>query len=519
MKVKISTLFCYFLFAISLFSQNPVILADLNPGVNSGINEWNYTGILYKDKYYLPADNGKTGLELYVIEDQNISLFMDLFNGSKASDPANFIIYKEKIYFTAKDSLYGNELWFTDGTIQGTQRVSDVIAGPGFSNPTGLIIGADEMLYFSSNDLLFRTDGTKAGTIQIIGPERVEIGKNAFASSRAVPYKDGLAIIVNNTFEGEVVWYIKKDGSAHELYRSKSHELDILGIQNVNGKLLFGLSNDISGKDKGIYVYDETQLKFIVILNIEPSRIVKLTDQLVLIKTYSEYYITDGTAGGTSSLLQGSNILVQEDPINLVRCKDQWVFNSIKDFTNNIITITDGTKLNTRELIRPSDLITNILNRENFVFYISGYTNNFRAEFWYVNCQNMEAKQFYKPAVNSGYIAYTPLFLTQDKLYFIGNLGSGREIYSISTGLVISKSNNLEQNDVILRQFNDNSFIIEGENGDFKVELLNLNGQSLNQKKVQSNSYFNFDLIQSGIYIMQISSGTYNKTIKVFLNQ
>lgn len=311
----------------------------------------------------------------------------------------------------------------------------------------------------------------------------------------------------------------QKDGSAHELYRSKSHELDILGIQNVNGKLLFGLSNDISGKDKGIYVYDETQLKFIVILNIEPSRIVKLTDQLVLIKTYSEYYITDGTAGGTSSLLQGSNILVQEDPINLVRCKDQWVFNSIKDFTNNIITITDGTKLNTRELIRPSDLITNILNRENFVFYISGYTNNFRAEFWYVNCQNMEAKQFYKPAVNSGYIAYTPLFLTQDKLYFIGNLGSGREIYSISTGLVISKSNNLEQNDVILRQFNDNSFIIEGENGDFKVELLNLNGQSLNQKKVQSNSYFNFDLIQSGIYIMQISSGTYNKTIKVFLNQ
>ena len=61
-------------------------------------------------------------------------------------------------------STVGNELWRTDGTIEGTVRVADVYAGPQGSNPTYLT-GFGAYLYFAATTStdgreLWRTDGT-----------------------------------------------------------------------------------------------------------------------------------------------------------------------------------------------------------------------------------------------------------------------------------------------------------------------------------------------------------------------
>jgi trimeric autotransporter adhesin len=80
--------------------------------------------------------------------------------------------------FAATDSarIYGQELWFTDGTAAGTRMVKDILPGSGNSQPRGLTEVAGR-LYFTADDgvhgaELWTSDGTGAGThmVQDINP-------------------------------------------------------------------------------------------------------------------------------------------------------------------------------------------------------------------------------------------------------------------------------------------------------------------------------------------------------------
>ena len=90
------------------------------------------------------------------------------------SNPSNFVAVNNILFFTAKSSTNGIELWRTDGTEAGTFMVRDInpvatANGPGDSNPSNLtVIG--NIVYFSATDgtngvELWRSDGTNVGTM------------------------------------------------------------------------------------------------------------------------------------------------------------------------------------------------------------------------------------------------------------------------------------------------------------------------------------------------------------------
>jgi ELWxxDGT repeat protein len=54
------------------------------------------------------------------------------------------------LYFAANDGSSGTELWASDGTLAGTQRVQDIAPGPANANPGGLAIAGDR-LFFGAN--------------------------------------------------------------------------------------------------------------------------------------------------------------------------------------------------------------------------------------------------------------------------------------------------------------------------------------------------------------------------------
>ena len=56
---------------------------------------------------------------------------------------------QDRMYFQAKDSL-GNELWTSDGTTPGTYLIKDIQPGPEGSNPHAFIEMKDKV-YFSAN--------------------------------------------------------------------------------------------------------------------------------------------------------------------------------------------------------------------------------------------------------------------------------------------------------------------------------------------------------------------------------
>lgn len=72
------------------------------------------------------------------------------------------------MFFTATNATSGDELYVTDGTVEGTMLLKDINPGSGDASPRYLIVLGDK-LYFQANDgsngiELWESDGTEAGT-------------------------------------------------------------------------------------------------------------------------------------------------------------------------------------------------------------------------------------------------------------------------------------------------------------------------------------------------------------------
>ncbi|HNH36345.1 MAG TPA: hypothetical protein PK375_10545, partial [Rhodocyclaceae bacterium] len=96
--------------------------------------------------------------------------------GATAARPAptsvsNLTASGGKMYFTGTVEGKGNELWVTDGTIEGTRLVKDIMPGAASSSPSNLVdVGG--VLYFTANAgynkvELWRSDGSELGTVKV----------------------------------------------------------------------------------------------------------------------------------------------------------------------------------------------------------------------------------------------------------------------------------------------------------------------------------------------------------------
>jgi ELWxxDGT repeat protein len=60
---------------------------------------------------------------------------IDINKGKGDSDPSNFTLFKESVYFEASTVEHGSELWVTDGTKEGTRMIKDIVPGAQGSSP------------------------------------------------------------------------------------------------------------------------------------------------------------------------------------------------------------------------------------------------------------------------------------------------------------------------------------------------------------------------------------------------
>jgi ELWxxDGT repeat protein len=90
-----------------------------------------------------------------------------------SSNPAGFAMHGTEAYFSADDGLAGRQVWKTDGTNDGTVRVSNIFPGSGF-NPEHFASSGTHV-YFSARDAeedfeLWRTDGSATELVKEIQP-------------------------------------------------------------------------------------------------------------------------------------------------------------------------------------------------------------------------------------------------------------------------------------------------------------------------------------------------------------
>lgn len=93
------------------------------------------------------------GDEVWITDgtDNGTRLLSDVLSGPDSSAPSHFVSLGGVVAFAADDRIHGRELWMTDGTDAGTRLLQDLAPGPAGSDPSELV-ATTQRLFFSAND-------------------------------------------------------------------------------------------------------------------------------------------------------------------------------------------------------------------------------------------------------------------------------------------------------------------------------------------------------------------------------
>ena len=159
------------------------LLKDLNPGeadlpasnLGAGMSH-----VWWNDVLYFPLDDGtdEYGQELWRTDGTENGTYMvkDIREGSASSGIAGLTLWEDHLYFTAlADTSVGYELWKSDGTENGTFILKDIYSGDSWDDSgwPRYFTAFNDKLYFQATDEehgteLWTTDGTENGTNLVV---------------------------------------------------------------------------------------------------------------------------------------------------------------------------------------------------------------------------------------------------------------------------------------------------------------------------------------------------------------
>ena len=230
-----------------------VMVKDILPGVASGLSVGtcfmpdNDNGV-----FYFTPENG-IGLWKSDGTEAGTGMVSDINNGASVGTSQIGIPYNGKFYFFAPNSVdesglltYQNQIWVTDGTEAGTSLFSD----PADMNLQFMFKVNGKLVYSilrNNEALLYATDGTAAGTVQLIKLQFSNHGEIVFP----VSYPNAGTVVGNNLFViipvnyGGGLW--QTDGTVAGTYNIP-HPLNHLWENiDISGNKLYLSSADDAG--------------------------------------------------------------------------------------------------------------------------------------------------------------------------------------------------------------------------------------------------------------------------------
>ncbi|HVR99499.1 MAG TPA: ELWxxDGT repeat protein [Thermoanaerobaculia bacterium] len=126
--------------------------ADLSDGIFTPYFSAPFYAALGDELFFQARDTAHGG-ELWKTDGtvEGTVLVKDIFPGTPDSHPLWLTAAGDRVVFSASDGIHGTELWSSDGTAEGTQMVDDVSPGASWSYPEWLTVAGDD-LFFSASD-------------------------------------------------------------------------------------------------------------------------------------------------------------------------------------------------------------------------------------------------------------------------------------------------------------------------------------------------------------------------------
>ncbi len=225
------------------------------------------------------------------------SLLKDI-NPSGDSFPRSFTNINGMVFFTALDSIIGDELWKSDGTTAGTVLVKDIDPSGssfpgGFTNINGTpFFTADDG---TNGDELWKSDGTAAGTVLV-----KDIDPSSTSNPLDLTNVNGTLFFgAGDGTNGRELW--KSDGTAAGTVLVKninpSGNSLLSKFTNVNGTLFF--SADDGTNDSELWKSDGTAIGTVMVKDINPGSANSLNGNSELINVNGTLFFSagDGTNG------------------------------------------------------------------------------------------------------------------------------------------------------------------------------------------------------------------------------
>ncbi|NOK63453.1 MAG: hypothetical protein GFH25_541276n8 [Chloroflexi bacterium AL-N10] len=278
----------------------------------------------------------------------------DINTSPKGSEPDHFVQVGDRAFFIANDELLGLELWQTDGTTEGTQMVKDIAPGieDGMSRFSD-IVAFDGKLFFSGDTqsaTLWRSDGTEAGTELVLGDE--VLGSSLW---NMLVMNDTLYFTTHTFDNRSVLW--ASDGTANGTVAVK--QFNAIGrVIQVNGSLWFSANDGQRGTE--LWRSDGTEQGTVLVKDIWPGPsgeigwLVELNDGVLFTandgQRGTELWRSDGTEQGTV-LVKDIKLGSESTYLYNLTSTDGRVFLIVDDGVHGEeVWVTDGTEAGTRLL-------------------------------------------------------------------------------------------------------------------------------------------------------------------------
>ncbi|MGS0691143.1 putative Ig domain-containing protein [Shewanella sp. 30m-9] len=355
---------------------------------------------------------------------------------------SQFIKFKSNTYFVANNGLAGNELWSTDGTIEGTTILKDITYN-GSSVISNFRV-QDEHFYFTvgeprTGQSLWGSDGTPNGTQLLMDGSDISQTNTIFTSDRFSIAVEGNLYFEGNTGGQQGLWM--SDGTAAGTQLLKA-DIDALYDYYALEAGIFFNARTPEGGTRELWVTDNTTSGTYELINTYPggsSHVTGLTalNNKFVFAAYDasnarSLWVSDGSKAGTIKIASVSTYL--EQTVNL---GGNLIFLANESTYGNELWITDGTIGGTRiikDIATGSDnlsfsSITQPL--DNKVYF--NPSSNGLSGIWATDGSEGGTKQVIANNTGNGSAIFSNLGIIKNSLYFKGDFGSGNTFW-ISDG-------------------------------------------------------------------------------------